>query len=163
MKSIIFLGPSLPVEEARQILDAIYLPPAGQTDMLTATVNCQPDVIGLIDGVFLQSLSVWHKEILYALDRGILVYGSSSMGAIRAAGGDAGRGRQLFVAGCASCHGMTAQGVSQQDTLPTLVLNAAPYFGKEMSEPELLSKRAVRDGNVEVGTPVVVPMPEPKK
>ncbi len=85
MKSIIFLGPSLPVEEARQILDAIYLPPAGQTDMLTATVNCQPDVIGLIDGVFLQSLSVWHKEILYALDRGILVYGSSSMGAIRAA------------------------------------------------------------------------------
>src|SRR2546429_7245090 len=82
VKSIIFLGPSLPVEEARQILDAIYLPPAGQTDMLTATVNCQPDVIGLIDGVFLQSLSVWHKEILYALDRGILVYGSRPQGGV---------------------------------------------------------------------------------
>jgi|tagenome__1003787_1003787.scaffolds.fasta_scaffold20906762_4 ubiquinol-cytochrome c reductase cytochrome c subunit len=44
-------------------------------------------------------------------------------GALRAArastGGDPGRGRQLFVAGCASCHGMTAQGVSQRG--PSLV------------------------------------------
>jgi len=85
MKSVIFLGPSLPLDEARQILDAVYLPPAKQCDLLTATVNEQPDVIGFIDGEFLQSLSVWHKEILYALDQGIMVYGASSMGALRAA------------------------------------------------------------------------------
>jgi hypothetical protein len=85
LKSVIFLGPSLPVEEARQILDTIYLPPAGQADLLTAIANHRPDVVGLIDGVFLQSLSVWHKEILYAIDEGIQVYGASSMGAIRAA------------------------------------------------------------------------------
>jgi len=35
------------------------------------------------------------------------------------AGGDAASGRQLFVAGCASCHGMTAGGVSQRG--PSLV------------------------------------------
>jgi hypothetical protein len=51
---------------------------------LTATVNHQPDAIGLIDGVFLQSLSVWHKEILFVLERGIPIYGASSMGALRA-------------------------------------------------------------------------------
>lgn len=85
MKKVIFLGPSLPVVEARQILDAIYLPPAAQADFLTATVSHRPDVIGLIDGLFLHSLSTWHKEILYALDQGILLYGASSMGALRAA------------------------------------------------------------------------------
>lgn len=85
MKAIIFLGPSLPLDEAKAVLDALYLPPAQQTDLMTAAVNHRPDVIGLIDGVFLQSLSVWHKEILYALDQGIHVYGASSMGALRAA------------------------------------------------------------------------------
>jgi len=85
MKAVIFLGPTLPIEEAKEILDAVYLPPAQQCDLVNAVVNERPDVIGLVDGVFLQSLSVWHKEILYALDQGIGVYGSSSMGALRAA------------------------------------------------------------------------------
>jgi hypothetical protein len=85
MKVVIFLGPTLPVTEARKILDAIYLPPARQADLLSAAVQLRPDVIGLIDGVFLHSLSVWHKEILFALSQGIRVYGSSSMGALRAA------------------------------------------------------------------------------
>src|ERR1017187_1273794 len=89
MKVAIFLGPSLPVTEARQILDATYLPPAGQSDLLSAAIELQPDVIGLVDGVFLQSLSVWHKEILFALKRGIRIYGSRSMGALRAAETDA--------------------------------------------------------------------------
>jgi hypothetical protein len=75
----------MPVEEAKAILpDAIYLPPAGQADLLSVVTTHRPEVIGLIDGVFSQSLSVWHKEILYALEQGIRVYGSSSMGALRA-------------------------------------------------------------------------------
>ncbi|MFI5335092.1 MAG: TfuA-like protein, partial [Chlamydiales bacterium] len=44
-----------------------------------------PKVIALIDGYFMQNLSVWHKELLFALDKGVLLYGSSSMGALRAA------------------------------------------------------------------------------
>jgi ubiquinol-cytochrome c reductase cytochrome c subunit len=44
--------------------------------------------------------------------------GDGSRAAHASAGGDAARGRQLFVAGCASCHGMSAQGVSQRG--PTL-------------------------------------------
>lgn len=84
MNVVIFLGPSLPVAEARQILDATYLPPAKQADFLSAIATYRPDVIGLVDGEFGQSLSVWHKEILYALSEGIAVYGGSSMGALRA-------------------------------------------------------------------------------
>jgi ubiquinol-cytochrome c reductase cytochrome c subunit len=45
--------------------------------------------------------------------------GGDSRAAHASTGGDAARGRQLFVAGCASCHGMTAQGVSQRG--PSLV------------------------------------------
>ncbi|OYW12122.1 MAG: hypothetical protein B7X34_02220, partial [Acidobacteriia bacterium 12-62-4] len=36
-------------------------------------------------GYFEQRLSVWHKEILWAMEAGIAVYGASSMGALRAA------------------------------------------------------------------------------
>ena len=77
MTAVVFLGPTLPVAEAREVLDAVYLPPAAQGDFVTATVQHRPAAIGLVDGVFLQSLSVWHKEILYALDRGVRVYGAS--------------------------------------------------------------------------------------
>lgn len=84
MKILVFLGPSLPLEQARALCDAIYLPPAGQADLLSAVIQHQPDIIALIDGVFGQSLSVWHKEILFALNRGVAVYGASSMGALRA-------------------------------------------------------------------------------
>jgi hypothetical protein len=85
MPAIIFLGPSLPIAEARACLDAIYLPPVKQGDVLSAITRYRPDVIGIIDGEFGQSLSVWHKEILFALEQGITVYGASSMGALRAA------------------------------------------------------------------------------
>lgn len=84
-KIVIFLGPSLPLAEAKEILDAIYLPPAKQSDLISAVTTYRPDVIGLIDGVFLTYPSVWHKEILYAIEQGVAVYGASSMGALRAA------------------------------------------------------------------------------
>jgi len=41
--------------------------------------------ICLIDGYFGNVPSVWHKEILFALKSGISVFGSSSIGALRAA------------------------------------------------------------------------------
>jgi hypothetical protein len=86
MNLVVFLGPTMPVEEARTILpDALFLPPAKQSDILSIVDQVGPDAVLLIDGVFTQSLSVWHKEILYALEQGVAVYGASSMGALRAA------------------------------------------------------------------------------
>lgn len=85
MKICVFLGPTLTRDEARTLLPhAVYLPPAGQADLLSALTTHRPQAIALIDGVFGQSLSVWHKEILYALSQGVAVYGASSMGALRA-------------------------------------------------------------------------------
>lgn len=81
---IVFLGPSLPQQLASNLLLADYRPPAGQGDIYRA-VKESPKIIVLIDGVFENQPAVWHKEILYALSKGILVYGSSSMGALRAA------------------------------------------------------------------------------
>ncbi|MCC7054318.1 MAG: hypothetical protein IT355_13710 [Gemmatimonadaceae bacterium] len=82
---VVFLGPSLPLRDAMAELDAVFLPPARQADIITAVRVHRPRAIALIDGEFGQSLSVWHKELLYAIDRGIPVYGASSMGALRAA------------------------------------------------------------------------------
>lgn len=50
-----------------------------------------------------------------------------------------------------------AKGVAMTDTLPTLIDTAAPYFGRDLPEPETLIKRALKEGKVDVGTPRVIP------
>lgn len=50
-----------------------------------------------------------------------------------------------------------AQGVNMKETLLPLIASAAPYFGKDMTEAAVTSKRIFRDGRVEIGTPTVVP------
>lgn len=84
MSVFIFLGPTLSVEEARTELDAVYLPPASQGDVYRAARR-RPAAIGIVDGYFGCVPSVWHKEILWAMHEGVHVYGSASMGALRAA------------------------------------------------------------------------------
>jgi hypothetical protein len=83
--AVVFLGPSLAEAEARGTLYARFLPPARRGDILSAMHTFRPDIVVLIDGYFEQVPSVWHKEILWALDRGVTVCGAASMGALRAA------------------------------------------------------------------------------
>ncbi len=86
MRACVFLGPSLPLDAARALLpDAVYLPPARRGDVLDAVRAHDPEAVALIDGYFEQVPSVWHKELLWALDRGVALYGAASMGALRAA------------------------------------------------------------------------------
>lgn len=85
---VIFLGPSLDTERARKILDAEYRPPAARGDIFKA-VKEGARIIGLIDGVFFQACAIAHREILYALEKGVKVVGASSMGALRASELDA--------------------------------------------------------------------------
>jgi len=80
----VFLGPTLPREDAALDLEATYLPPVAQGDVLRLCAE-KPAAIGIIDGFFESVPSVWHKEILYAIHAGIPVFGASSMGALRAA------------------------------------------------------------------------------
>lgn len=86
MTAYVFLGPSLPLQEARTILpEAVFLPPARQGDIWRIAEFGKPRVIGLVDGYFECVPSVWHKEVLWALSQRIAVVGASSMGALRAA------------------------------------------------------------------------------
>lgn len=84
MKVFMFVGPTLPREEVRSVLDAICLPPVAQGDVYRAARE-KPFAIGIIDGYFEQLPAVWHKEILWAMSQRIHVFGAASMGALRAA------------------------------------------------------------------------------
>jgi hypothetical protein len=83
-RPIIFLGPTLPDDEAVLALEAEFLPPVQLGDVWRVAQE-RPCAIGIIDGLFDQVPAVWHKEILFALDQGIPIYGAASMGALRAA------------------------------------------------------------------------------
>ena len=85
---VVFLGPTLSHDDARDVLDAEYRPPAAHGDVLRIALR-RPKAIGLVDGVFERVPAVWHKEILFALSEGVHVYGAASMGALRAAELDA--------------------------------------------------------------------------
>lgn len=82
--TIIFLGPSLPLADARRLIDADYRAPAQRGDIYRC-LGVGATRIVLIDGIFHGSPSVWQREILSALDDGIEVLGASSMGALRGA------------------------------------------------------------------------------
>lgn len=88
MTIYIFTGPSLPPKDAQAELDAVYLPPVSQGDVHRVALK-RPAAIGIIDGYFESVPSVWHKEVLWAMARGIHVFGAASMGALRAAELDA--------------------------------------------------------------------------
>lgn len=82
---LVFMGPTLSVAEARAITDAVYLPPVAQGGLVAAVRHYEPRAILIIDGLFQSEPAVRHKEILWALSRGIQVLGAASMGALRAA------------------------------------------------------------------------------
>lgn len=84
MKVFIFTGPTLRAEEGRRELEAHFLPPVAQGEVYRASLE-RPHAIGIIDGYFEQAPAVTHKEILWAMSQGIHVFGSASMGALRAA------------------------------------------------------------------------------
>jgi hypothetical protein len=85
MKKIVFLGPTLSENGARKILDADYRPPAKEGDIVSVIHKEKPDIIALIDCEVFGINSVWHKEILNALQNGIKVFGAAQVGALRAA------------------------------------------------------------------------------
>lgn len=81
---VLFLGPSASKAEIEHIVHAEIWPPAAQGDVFRA-VERGAHAIGVVDGYFNSTPAVWHKEIAWALSRGIPVFGAASMGALRAA------------------------------------------------------------------------------
>ena len=80
---IVFIGPSIPHEFAKRTLaSADFRPPIrrGSLDDIRGG-----SIVGIIDGVFAETLAISPGEIRDAIDRGVIVYGAASMGALRAA------------------------------------------------------------------------------
>jgi hypothetical protein len=84
MTAVVFAGPSLHGVPPELLAEITVLPPAECGDVARAARN-GARLIGLIDGLFETTASVWHKELLWVLSKGVDLYGSSSMGALRAA------------------------------------------------------------------------------
>ena len=122
----IYLGPSLSQFDAETILAANYLPPIRRGDL--ALLPEETRVVGIVDGEFYQNLAVSPKEILALLDRGIKVYGASSMGALRAA-----ELHSLGMEGVGEIFAMFRDGVLDADDEIALIYEAGTY--RKLSEP----------------------------
>ena len=124
MKILIYTGLSIPFEEARQILDSsddvevIYKRPIKRGD-LGHDIKENPDIIGIIDGVFHQNSAVGHREILDVMKRGIKVFGASSMGALRASELDS-----LGMQGIGYCYNQYASGIIDSDDDVAVMLDS---------------------------------------
>lgn len=125
-KIIIFTGPSLSIQEASQILEADYRGPIKRGDILEA-IKDSPDIIGIIDGVFHQQPAVSHREILEALNQGIIVVGGSSMGALRASELD-----DLGMVGIGYVYQQYKTGAIESDDDVAIILN--PQTHEQLSD-----------------------------
>lgn len=82
-RPIVFVGPSIPIDIAKRTLPhADYRPPIRRGDLDEVSGG---SIVGIIDGVFAQTLAISPGEIRDAIQRGVVVYGAASMGALRAA------------------------------------------------------------------------------
>lgn len=124
VKIIIYAGLSIPFDEAREILDSdedtevIYKRPIKRGD-LGHDIKENPDIIGIIDGVFHQNSAVGHREILDVMKKGIKVFGASSMGALRASELDS-----LGMTGVGYCYKQYADGVIDSDDDVAVMLDS---------------------------------------
>ena len=135
---VVFLGPTLSHDDARDVIDAEYLPPAAHGDVLRAALR-RPRAIGLVDGVFERVPAVWHKEILFALSEGIHVYGAASMGALRAAELDA-----FGMRGVGEIYHAYAEGVLEDDD-EVAVAHAGVEDGFRALSDSMVDVRATLD------------------
>ncbi|MDD1772133.1 MAG: TfuA-related McrA-glycine thioamidation protein [Methanomassiliicoccales archaeon] len=141
-RPVVYLGPSLPLEEAKGILDADYRPPVKRGD-LKKVEDEGIRTVAIIDGVFLQSCSVGHREILHIINSGIKVYGAGSMGALRAA-----ELHHYGMIGVGRIFEMYSQGEIEGDDEVALVFD--PETLEPLSEP-LVNTRFLLNGAVKDG------------
>jgi hypothetical protein len=85
IQRIVYCGPTLYGVAVERLKGEVWRGPAAQGDIMRDMLYHDPRQIVLIDGVFHQSLSVWHKELMYAMLKGVVCIGAASMGALRAA------------------------------------------------------------------------------
>jgi len=145
-KVVIFTGPSLSHREAFSIFsNALYMPPIKRGDAIKAFEE-GASIIGIIDGVFFQEVAVSPRELLHILDKGAIIVGGGSMGALRAAELDV-----YGMIGVGEIYEMYKRGEIYSDDEVALIFN--PYTLQPLSEPlvniRFNLKRLVEEGVIE--------------
>lgn len=150
-REFVFVGPSLPRAQVEALLPgASILPPVAHGDLLR--IGARPgDLVLIIDGLFLHSAPVRHKEILALLADGVSVIGSSSMGALRAA-----ELYQYGMRGVGEVFELYRSGVIDGDDEVAVIHTTGDEEYRALSEP-LVSIRvaigeATRDGAINSAT-----------
>jgi len=137
--AVLFTGPSLAGHCPAGLFPAHVevRPPVRRGDMdgLPPTVT---DVL-IVDGVFHSTLAVSAREILAALRRGIRVYGSSSMGALRAAELD-----RFGMVGVGGVYEMYRSGEVVSDAEVAMIFDGDSF--QPLSEPLVNIRHAIRCG-----------------
>lgn len=139
MTLVVFVGPTLSPAERLSWPQFEFLPPVRRGDIDRLLQRAQPPTaIGIVDGVFFQSLAVSPKEILRALDAGTTVYGASSMGALRAV--ECG---QYGMIGVGRIHELYRSGRVEADDEVAIVYDADRE--RALSEPLVNMRLAIED------------------
>src|SRR5581483_3757447 len=133
---VLFTGPSLHPDRAAALIDATILPPIRRGD-LERFAKQKPEMIGIIDGEFYQSLAISPKEILPLLESGVAVYGASSMGALRAV-----ELRNCGMIGIGRVFRLFRSGVLDADDEVALAYSPATY--KAVSDPLVNTRYVLR-------------------
>src|ERR1044072_1689729 len=82
---IVFLGRSLNIKTAKEVVNADFRPPAKKGDFIKLSMISEPSIVILIDGVFLQDYPPTPIEVFQIIRKyNFQVYGASSIGALRA-------------------------------------------------------------------------------
>ena len=147
---IAFLGPSLPAGVAGKLRGVRVLPPARAGDVL-AILPSRPLAIALVDGLFDTTPSVWHRELLAALQAGVAVFGGASLGALRAA-----ELARHGVVGVGKVFGWYRDGVIEDDGEVALLHADAEHGFRPLTVPLVQVRAAVEaaraDGRLEART-----------
>ncbi|MFE7130966.1 TfuA-like protein [Streptomyces sp. NPDC057638] len=81
----VFTGPTLAAADPALANEQIRtLPPVRHGDLFDPLI-ADTDTVVIVDGVYHHAPALRHKEIIWALDRGVRVIGAASIGALRAA------------------------------------------------------------------------------
>ena len=138
---IVFLGPSLPAQLARRLLpDGDLRPPIRRGDLDGIAAGA---IVGIVDGLFAQSLAISPGEIRETIERGVTVYGAGSMGALRAAEVPA-------VIGVGRIFEMYRSGAIERDDEVAVVIDAETHAAltESLVNVSFAVERLVRSGTV---------------
>ncbi|MCW5256439.1 TfuA-like protein [Verminephrobacter aporrectodeae] len=139
LTAVLFVGPSLAGHKTAELFPPhVQIRGPIQRGDMDALPQSTTDVL-LVDGVFHSTLAVSAREVLAALRRGIHVYGSSSMGALRAA--ELG---QFGMVGIGGVYDMYRSGLVNADAEVALTYDSECYL--PLSEPLVNIRYALRCG-----------------